>query len=178
MTKTSLHAFKAKDTRFVADWLKSKDLHKLCSVFEGIQEPFILSLACKSVVSFRSIIKATEKFPGGGAFDHLEWTCDGAFEQLFGLGRGQFEQKVSKNSNIRGVARGGMLKLRFDWYITSNKCLYFFLFLHVVSVKLPQIIKVLQASSVEGLSLLSFITELITMTGTFSYSSARGFPFR
>ena len=40
---------------------------------EGIQEPFILSLACKSVVlnhvyihSFRSIIKATEKFPGGG----------------------------------------------------------------------------------------------------------------
>ena len=41
---------KAKDTRFVADWLKSKGLHKLCSVFEGIQEPFILSLACKSVV--------------------------------------------------------------------------------------------------------------------------------
>ena len=36
-----------KDTRFVADWLKSKGLHKLCSVFEGIQEP---SLACKSVV--------------------------------------------------------------------------------------------------------------------------------
>ena len=50
MTKTSLHAFKAKDTRFVADWLKSKGLHKLCSVFEGIQESFILSLACKSVV--------------------------------------------------------------------------------------------------------------------------------
>ena len=45
-----LYAFKAKDTRFVADWLKSKGLHKLCSVFEGIQEPFILSLACKSVV--------------------------------------------------------------------------------------------------------------------------------
>ena len=73
MPKTSLHAFKAKDTRFVADWLKSKGLHKLFSAFEGIQEPFILSLACKSVVlnhvyihSFRSIIKATEKFPGGG----------------------------------------------------------------------------------------------------------------
>ena len=73
MAETSLDAFKAKDTRFVADWLKSKGLHKLCSVFEGIQEPFILSLACKSVVlnhvyihSFRSIIKATEKFPGDG----------------------------------------------------------------------------------------------------------------
>ena len=57
-----------------------------------------------------------------GAFDHLEWTYDGAFEQLFSLERGEFEQKFSKNSNARGVARGvaggGMLKLRFDWYIT------------------------------------------------------------
>ena len=50
MAKASLRAFKAKDTRFVADWLKSKGLHKLCSVFDGIQDPFILSLACKSVV--------------------------------------------------------------------------------------------------------------------------------
>ena len=57
----------------MADWLKSKGLHKLFSVFEGIQEPFILYLTCKSVVlnhvyihSFRSIIKATEKFPEGG----------------------------------------------------------------------------------------------------------------
>ena len=50
-------------------------LHKLCSVFEGIQEPFVLSSACKSVVysvnhvhihSFLSIKEATEKFPGGG----------------------------------------------------------------------------------------------------------------
>ena len=55
-----------------------------------------------------------------GAFDHLEWTYGGAFEQLFGLGMGEFEQKFSKNSNARGVARGrGMLKLRFDWYIIS-----------------------------------------------------------
>ena len=43
----------------------------------------------------------------------------GAFEQLFGPVRGEFEQKCSKNSNARGVARGGMLKLRFDWYITA-----------------------------------------------------------
>ena len=47
---TSLDAFKGKDTRFVADWLKSKGLHKLGSVFEGIQEPFVLSSPCKSVV--------------------------------------------------------------------------------------------------------------------------------
>ena len=50
MAETSLDTFKAKDTRFVADWLKIKDLHKLCFVFEGIQEPFVLSSACKSVV--------------------------------------------------------------------------------------------------------------------------------
>ena len=55
-----------------------------------------------------------------GAFDHLEWTYDGALEQLFGLGRGEFEQKFSKNSNARGFAPGGMLKLRFDWYINKT----------------------------------------------------------
>ena len=57
---------------------------------------------------------------GVGAFDHLEWTYNGAFEQLFGLGRGDFEQKFSKNSNAWGVAQGGggMLKLRFDLCIT------------------------------------------------------------
>ena len=44
----------------------------------------------------------------------------GAFDHLFGPGREEFEQKFSKNSNARGVARGGgMLKLRFDWYISS-----------------------------------------------------------
>ena len=37
-----------------------------------------------------------------GEFDHLEWTYNGAFEQLFGLGRVEFEQKFSKNSNARG----------------------------------------------------------------------------
>ena len=92
----------------MAYWLKSKGLHKLCSVFEGIQEPFMLSLALNPVnmQSFRSIIKATEMFPGVGAFDHLEWTYDGAFEQLFGLGKGKFEPKFSKNSNARGLPGG------------------------------------------------------------------------
>ena len=52
-----------------------------------------------------------------GAFDHLEWTYDGAFEQLFGLGRGEFEQKFCKKYKCPGGCPGGMLKLRFDWYI-------------------------------------------------------------
>ena len=60
-----------------------------------------------TVTAWKKIIEATVKCPGVGAFDHLEWTYDGAFEQLFGLGRGEFEQKFSKNSNARGVAPGG-----------------------------------------------------------------------
>ena len=45
-------------------------------------------------------MEAIEKsFQGVGAFDHLEWTYNGAFEQLFDLGTGEFEQKFSKNSN-------------------------------------------------------------------------------
>ena len=77
MAEASLDAFKAKDTRFVGDWLKSKGLHKLYSVFEGIQEPFVLSLVCKSVVyyckpcmftytAYGAKLEATEKFPWGG----------------------------------------------------------------------------------------------------------------
>ena len=45
-----------------------------------------------------------KSFPGVGAFDHLEWTYDGAFEQLFGLAGGEFEQKFSKISNAQGFA--------------------------------------------------------------------------
>ena len=58
---------------------------------------------------FTYTASVTEKFPGVGAFDHLEWTYDGAFEQVFGLGWGEFEQKFSKNSNAWEVARGGCL---------------------------------------------------------------------
>ena len=43
----------------------------------------------------------------------------GVFKQLFSPVRGEFEQRFSKISNTLGVVRGGggMLKLRFDWYI-------------------------------------------------------------
>ena len=35
-TETNFDEFKGKDCVFVADWLKTKGLHKLCSVFEGV----------------------------------------------------------------------------------------------------------------------------------------------
>ena len=125
MAKTSLHAFKAKDNLFVADWLKSKGLHKLCSVFEGIQEPFTLSLACKSVVS-RSIKpclhtqlpehKFPEKFPGGGG---INGPMMGHLNSFSAAGGGNLKKKFPKIQMPGGLPRGGMLKLRFDWYISQ-----------------------------------------------------------
>ena len=54
-----------------------------------------------------------------GAFDHLKWTYSGAFERLFGPGEENLTNTNSKSSNAPGVARGGMLNLQFDRYITT-----------------------------------------------------------
>ena len=59
--------------------------------------------------SFRSIKEATEKFLGGWGIWSLQWTSNGAFEQLFGFVRGEFEQKFSKNLNAWGLPRGRCL---------------------------------------------------------------------
>ena len=53
--------------------------------------------------SFRSIIEATEKLKS----NLIIFAGVGAFEQLFGPVRGEFEQRFSKKLNARGVARGG-----------------------------------------------------------------------
>lgn len=45
-------------------------------------------------------------------------------------------------------------------------------------VKVPQIVKILSASSVENLSYLANILELAAVTFTSTYSYAKGFPFR
>ena len=46
------------------------------------------------------------------------------------------------------------------------------------SVKLPQIIKILRARSVENLSYLANIQELAAVTFTSAYSFGKSFPFR
>ena len=38
--ETNFDEFKRKDCVFVVDWLKTKDLHKLCYLFEGVQDSF------------------------------------------------------------------------------------------------------------------------------------------
>ena len=60
-----------------------------------------------------------KSFPGVGAFDHLEWTYNGAFEQLFSLERGEFSKNFRKIQCPGGG--GGMFKLRFDWYIKHKR---------------------------------------------------------
>ena len=42
MAETNLDALKGKDSAFVAVWLKSKGLHKLCSLLERIKNQFII----------------------------------------------------------------------------------------------------------------------------------------
>ena len=49
MAQTNFDVFKGKDCGFVADWLKTKGLHKLCSVFEVIKNHFILSMNIKNL---------------------------------------------------------------------------------------------------------------------------------
>ena len=121
MAETNLDAFIANDTWFVVDLLKRKGLHKLCSVFEGIQEPFILPLACKLnhvyIHNFWSIIEATEKFPrGGGIWSSgmdLWWGIWTAFQpREWGIWTKSFQK-----FKCPGGCPGGMFKLRFDWYI-------------------------------------------------------------
>ena len=92
MAQTNFDVFKGKDCGFVADWLKTKGLHKLCSVFEVIKNHFILSMNISIYIKNSNL----EIFPGVGAFDHLKWTYDGAFEQLFDSGRGDLHKNFPK----------------------------------------------------------------------------------
>ena len=40
-SETNFEEFKGKYCVFVAEWLKTKGLHKLRSIFEGVEERFI-----------------------------------------------------------------------------------------------------------------------------------------
>ena len=59
-TETSnFDEFNGKDCVFMADWLKTKSLHKLCSVFEGVKERFMF-IVYKYVLSKGWFSLATE----------------------------------------------------------------------------------------------------------------------
>lgn len=61
--------------------------------------------------------------------------------------------------------------------IAISKCLGYGIVVGSAMIKIPQIIKVVQASSVEGLSLLAFVLELVALTANATYSYAKAFPF-
>ena len=122
MMKTSLHAFKAKDTRFVADWLKSKGLHKLCSVFKV----YLYYLWHVRVLSIKPCLhtqlpehnKSYRKVsPGWGHLITWNGPMMGHLNSFLASGGGNLNKNFPKIQMPRG---GGMLKLRFDWYITSE----------------------------------------------------------
>ena len=78
----------------------------------------VLSINHVYIHSFRSIIKATEKFPGGGGnwspgMD-LWWGISTAFRPREG---GIWTKVFQKFKCPEGCPGGGVLKLRFDWYI-------------------------------------------------------------
>ena len=70
-----------------------------------------------TVHSFQSIIEATEKFPGVGHLITWNGPIMGHLNSFLALGGGD----LNKNANAGGgLPGGGMFKLRFDWYSSSN----------------------------------------------------------
>ncbi|XP_033760062.1 mannose-P-dolichol utilization defect 1 protein-like [Pecten maximus] len=61
--------------------------------------------------------------------------------------------------------------------VVLSKCLGYGIILGAVLVKLPQIIKILQAKSAKGISFISVLFELIAVSATTAYGFAMGFPF-
>ena len=106
MAETSLHALKAKETWLVVDWLKSKGLHKLCSVFEPI-------------MGHLNSFSASEGGNLNKNFSKIQMLGQPRSQGLFpGLAPLSSQGKGPGNEvDARGVP-GGMFKLRFDWYIT------------------------------------------------------------
>ena len=112
MAKTSLHAFKA------------KDLHKLCSVFERIQlkvfKNNLYYLWHVGVLSIKPCLhtllpehnKSYWKVSRG-------WGHFITFNSFSASGGGNLN-KIFPKTQMPGGLPGGMLKLRFDWYITDR----------------------------------------------------------
>ena len=118
---------KRKITLFVADWLKSKACTSFAlylKVFKNHLYYFrhvrVLSIKACLHTQLRSIIEATEKFPGGGDIwspgMDLSWGIWTAFRPREG---GNFPKIFQKFKCPGGCPGGGMFKLWFDCKITT-----------------------------------------------------------
>ena len=83
-------------------WFKGKDCGPHgAKDYTGCAHALSLDLASRTLESY-----SNNKLKGW-EFDHLKWTCDGAFEQLFGLGRAEFERSFFKTSMHEGYPERG-----------------------------------------------------------------------
>uniref|UniRef100_A0A0K8RKC5 Mannose-P-dolichol utilization defect 1 protein homolog n=1 Tax=Ixodes ricinus TaxID=34613 RepID=A0A0K8RKC5_IXORI len=61
--------------------------------------------------------------------------------------------------------------------IAVSKCLGYGIIVGSTLVKVPQIVKIVQAQSAEGISVTSVLLELIGVTASTAYSYAQRYPF-
>ena len=81
-----------------------------------------------------------------GAFDHMDWTCNGDLNSFSAWEGGNLNKKFPKIQMPEGLP-GGMFKLRFDWYITCDQASLYF---HGGKVHLIQLLDYLSVASPES----------------------------
>jgi mannose-P-dolichol utilization defect protein 1 len=64
------------------------------------------------------------------------------------------------------------------WKVLISRVLGYGIVAGSTLVKLPQMLKIFMAGSVEGLSLVSFLLELLSVTISMTYNIANRYPFR
>ena len=101
-----------------ADLSAEQETSRIIQIFSA------LSLSAFENYNSWKIWSCIKDFPGVGASDHLKWTYSGAFERLFGPGKGIWPTQIPKVQMPRGLPGGGMLNLQFDQYISETKIEY------------------------------------------------------
>ena len=114
MAETSIDAFKAKDTRFVVDWLKSKGLHKAALYLKAFKNHLYYLLHVR-VFSIKPCLHT--QLPEHNRSYRKVGLGRGALGG-WALGGGNLNKNFPKIQMPGGCPGGGMLKLRFDWYIS------------------------------------------------------------
>ena len=125
MAEASLGAFKAKDTRFVADWLKSKGLS--FALYLKVFKSHLYYLWHVRVLSNKPCLHTQlpehnrsywKVFPGWGHL--ITWNGQWGIWTAFRPREGGIWTKIFQKFKWPGGCSGGMFKLRFDWYITNT----------------------------------------------------------
>ena len=125
MAETSLDVFKAKDTRFVADWLKSKGLHKFSLYLKVFKNHLyylwhVRMLSIKPCLYTQLPAHNRSYWKVSRGWGHLiTWNGPmmGHLNSFSASGVGSLNKNFPK-LQMPGGLPGGMFKLRFDWHIS------------------------------------------------------------